>query len=573
MTRRNGLLILGVLAGSLLLVVVGLGILFSADGVPDHAVLRLTLRDTFPETGGNGFLDRLLGWRTPTVLDVVTALDAASDDGRVPAVLLRVPGRVCCGLERFQEARQAIHRYQAAGGHVTAVLEGGWLPEYYLASAADEVILLPGQSLDLTGLVMMVPFLRGTLDLVGVTPQFETTGEHKDAPQIYTDREMRPSMRAELARLMNALRDEIVAGVAADRGLEPGAVQAWIDRGTLGGAAAVDAGLVDAVAHADEARDRLEKSAGTSLTDLDLFDYLGSLRPGWFARPHRIGLVYLSGVILPGESSDSEWYDKVAGADTLTRALEAVRDDDDIAAVVLRIDSPGGSSAASEKIWRAVTRTRQAKPVIVSVGNYAASGGYYVAVGASDLVALPMSLTGSIGVYAGKFSMTRLYDWLGLRWGIVKGSENADLYLDVEPWTDDQLSIVRDQVGRIFDRFQDVVSTGRGIDRETLAPLATGQVWTGNDAVRLSLVDRIGGLHEAIALARERAGLPPDPRVHVQIFPRPRGLLARFSGSSGVGALGPRTALSARDVRQLLILDRLSRAGVMAYWPVRLDAR
>ena len=570
MTSKNWLLIAVVLAGSLLLVGAGIGLMLSAGGIPDRSVLLLDLHEELPEKAGSSVIDRLLGWRQATVFDVVRALDAASSDERVPAVLLRLSGPVCCALERFQEVRQALLRYREAGGHVAVMLERGSITEYYVASAADEIYLLPGGSLDLAGLVMLVPFLRDTLDTIGITAQFETSGEHKDSPQVYTEREMTPAMRANLQRILDGLHSEIRRAMAAERGLSVDVMQELMDRGSLTGSAAAEAGLVDGLAHADEVRERLDKAAGGHLEDLTLFDYLDALGPGWFARERRIALVHASGIILHGETVDSEWYGQVAGTVTLSRALREAREDDDVEAVILRIDSPGGSASASEVIWREVRRTRDVKPVIVTVGNYAASGGFYIAMGGDVVIALPTSITGSIGVYAGKFSFSELYDWLGVNWGLVKSAENADLFLDVEPWSDAQRAIIREQVMEIHGRFRQVVAEGRGMELQELDPLATGRAWTGGEALRLGLVDRLGGLHEAIQVARERAGLPADARVRVEIYPRPKGWMSGLAGGRARHGVSRGPVRMQSALREVALRERLAREGVTTYWPARL---
>ena len=574
MTRKNWILIGAVLGASLLLVAVGLGLLFSSEGIPERGVLTLELSDELVEKTSPNILDRFFGGRQPTVLDVVTALDAAGHDERVPAVFLRVSGHPYRGLARAQEVRQAVHRYREAGGRVAVMLESGWLPEYYVASAADEVYLLPGGHLDLTGLVMVVPFLRGTLDTIGITPQFETSGEHKDTPEVYTEREMSPAMRENLERILDDLHGGLLGVLAEERSLSPEAVQALLDRGTLTASAALEAGLVDGIAHADEVRDRLEEMTGGALERLTLFDYLDSLEPGWFARDEHVALVYATGVIVHGESVDSEWYGQVVGTDSLSRTLRQVREDDEVKAVILRIDSPGGSASASEVIWREVRRTREEKPVIVSIGDYAASGGFYIAMGGGPVIAQPMSITGSIGVFSGKFALQGLYEWLGLSWGVVKRAENADLFLDFEPWTDEQRVIIHDQLVEIHARFREVVGENRGMEADVLSGLTTGRAWTGAEALRLSLVDRIGGLREAIDLARESGGLPAGLPVRVEVYPRPGGWLSSIAGGRAMAPMAspPQSPLG-EALREAAIWEMLARERMAAYWPARVAVR
>ncbi|MFQ5668924.1 MAG: signal peptide peptidase SppA [Acidobacteriota bacterium] len=571
-SRQNRLLILSILGISVLLLAGGLATLFLADRVPSRSVLKIRLADSLPERHTTGPLGRFLGWRETTVLDLVRVLDAAREDSRVRAVTIEIAGAEC-GPARAQEVRQAIHRFRSSGKYVGALLEWGSLVDFYLASAADDVFLLPGGTLDMAGLAIMVPFARGALDHLGVIPQFEIAGEEKDAPDVYMRHEMSPIMRRSLERLLDGLLSQILDGLAADRGLDRDKLEAMVDSGFLTAPEAVERRLADGILHEDKLAERARERTGEDLEELQLADYLGGLAPSWFSRPPKIALVYATGTLVSGESDQSQWLGELSGSESLARAFRTIREDDRIKAVVLRIDSPGGSSTASEMIWREVVLTGGEKPVVVSMGDTAASGGYFIAAGADQVLAQPTTITGSVGVFAGKFAMRGFYDWIGINWGVVKRGRNADMLMDLDPWTEEQRRLMRNGILAIHQRFQEVVATGRHLDPGTVKGLATGRIFSGEEAVRLGLADALGGLREALQAARSRAGLAPGEPIAVELFPRPEGLLAGLLSGASMTS-GPLPPVPASEVlRQVMLWRRLGEERYSFYFPYRLRPR
>ncbi len=569
--RANRLVILGILAVSLLLVVAGVALVLLPDRLPDQVLLQLRMGpESLPEQRSRSLLSRLLGGEEPTVLEVVRGLDAAASDPRVKGLTLRLSG-VRCGLGRAQEVRQALARFRASGKPVVALMEKDGLLDYYVAAAADEVAMLPGGSLNFTGLVFAVPFARETLDRVGIHPDFERTGEEKDSPEPYTRRDMSEAMRRNLERLMDQFSGEMLGDVAADRGLAVADLESLLPEGFLTAAGAVEAGLVDHIIHADQVRARaVERLGAGDLEDLGLSDYLGHLRHGWFARPPRVAVVHASGPLILGESAENEWYGHLSGSDTLAGALRAAREDEGIEAVIVRVDSPGGWAAASEVVWREARHTAEAKPLVVSMGDYGASGGYYIAAAADEILADGSTITGSLGVFSGKFAMGGLYRWMGLNWELIKSGENADMFLDLEPWTDDQRRMVQAELAGIYERFLEVVAEGRGMEPDRVRELATGRIFSGNEAVEVGLADAVGGLHEALEAARRRAGLEPGAALRVEEFPRPAGWLAGLLGGGRVASPPPGAFTEA--LGEAARWQALAGQQPLAYEPARLRA-
>jgi protease-4 len=567
--RGGRLVILSILAASLLLMAAGLFLVMRPRRIPEWSLLQVRLSDSLPEEPSRGVLGRFLGWREITIFDLVQALDAAGGEERVRAVTLRLSG-LDCGLSRAQEIRLALTRLREKGTPVTALLEKGGTTDYYVATAADEVYLLPGGSLDVTGLVLDMPLARGTLDRLGITPDFVTIGEYKGTPEVYTRSEMSPSMRENLEAVAESLFSRLVSDMARRRGLTPERFREIVDEGFLSAEAAVDLGLVDGLLHADVLRERAVERVGEELEDLTVTELLRSRRPGWLARPPRLALVYVTGVLVTGESVDNEWAGDMTGSETITRVLREVREDEGIEAVILRLDTPGGSAAAAETVWRAVEVTAREKPVIVSMGDYAASGGYYIAAAGDELLAQPSTITGSLGVFSGKFAMNGLYDWVGLNWGLVKRGRNADMFLDLQPWTDEQRELIRRQLEGIYGRFVEVVAGGREMTTDEVLSVADGRIYSGEQALELGLVDRLGGLREAIEAARSRAGLPPGARVRVDVHPRPAGWLASLTGAATRGG-APEAGPLTDALREAAVWETLTQERVALYCPYRLS--
>lgn len=500
--------------------------------VPDPAVLTLDLGDGLIETRPSDPLSRFTLGSALVLREVVRALDEAGADPRVKGLFLRV-GRGEIGLAQAQELRAAIAAFRDEGKFVVAFAEslgeaGDGTLHYYLASVADRVWLQPSGEVGATGLSLESPFLREALEEIGVRPRLGQREAYKGAMNTFTDEELPAPQRENLQRLLDSSLAGVVAEIAASRDLAPERVEALVDAAPHDAAAAQQAGLIDRLGYFDEAEaDALAaawpEQSGDEPTLLATRDYAArddAPEPSGAV----IALIYGLGPIVLGDGeSDPSFGSLTMGSEDMVRALRDAREDPEVEAIVLRIDSPGGSYVASDAIWAAIRRARALDiPVVVSMGNVAASGGYFLAAPATRIVAQPGTITGSIGVVGGKFVLRELWDRLGVNWDGVKAGDNADMWSFNRDFTAEEWSKVQAMLDRTYDDFLDKVAEGRGLSATETREAAQGKVWSGRDAQAAGLVDALGGLQTAVALARESAGLPADAAVQLRLFPEER---------------------------------------------------
>jgi protease-4 len=494
---------------------------------------------------------------------VVAALDKAAADSSVKGALLRVGFLGGAGWGRVQELRDALIRFRDSGKPVDAHLVYAGNREYYLASAGTRIVALPSAILDVSGLAAEVSFYEKTLEKVGVEAQFEGEGRYKNAPNQYTESGFTAPHREQIEALLDSLFAQYVEGIASGRGRSATEVRDWIDAGPWDAQAALEAGLVDELLYEDE----LEERAGSRVG-------LGRFAAGsggiGFGGPSRVALVYAVGEILPGESQ-SGFFGSVAGSDTIVGALEEAAGDGRYAGILMRVDSPGGFGPAADQIWRAVGQARKKKPVVVSMGDAAASGGYYVAMGADAIVAQPGTITGSIGVFSGKFSLRGFYDRIGLTKEIIERGEHAAIYSDYRPWTAEERRRIRAMNAAFYQDFVTKAAEGRGMSFDELDAVAQGRVWTGSEAHELGLVDHLGGYATALRVLREKAGLAADAELRLEVLPEPKGLLETLFGGTEPAVLArslPAEVLAALRWRRVV-----SAGGPIARLPFDLAIR
>lgn len=526
-----------------------------------------------------------LAYRKTSLRDVLDGLRRAGSDPRVRGLVAKVGGPRT-GLARAQELRDAVVAFRHAGKPAVAWAEtlgeyGPGTVAYYLASAFDEVWLQPSGHLGLTGVAVEVPFLRDALAKAGITPEIGKRQEYKNFPNTFLERGFTPAHREATARLVASAADQIVGGVAEGRRLPTDRVRALVDRGPLLAPEAVEAGLVDRLAYRDEVHDEARRRLGADVR----LQYVGRYRraaaggvAGRLARRPKdsIALVYATGAIRLGRSGRSPLTGTAAGSDTVAAALRSAARADDVKAIVFRVDSPGGSYVAADTIWRQVVLARRAgKPVVVSMGNVAGSGGYFVSMGADVIVAEPGTLTGSIGVFAGKQVLSGLLDKLGVGRDSVAEGEHALMFSIQRGFSEGEWERLNRWLDFVYDDFTAKVAEGRRLSPEQVDEVARGRVWTGADARERGLVDELGGLERAVELARERAGLPAERRAEIRAYPavtlverlRPAessedpaaaaatlrreawGPLASLAARAGLPAVGPLTMPFAWDLR------------------------
>lgn len=514
-------------------------------------------------------LATLLHRRRARLLKVVEAIDRASQDGRVEGLVARIGGGRM-GLATAEELRQAVARFRKSGKKTVAWGDtfGEWNSanaSYYVASAFEKIYLQPSGDVGLTGLAYMTPFVKGTLDKLGVTPEMGQRYEYKNAVNSLTQTAFTGPHREALEALMQSQFDQMVKDIAQSRHLEPAALRTSIDRGPMLGREAVDAGLVDGLKYRDQVYDEIDGGDRSAVHFRSPTTYLRGAG-GLYNRGTKVALIYGVGEIHRGENSVDALTGEVSmGSETVARAFRDAIDDAAVKAILFRVNSPGGSYVASDTVWREVQRARaKGKPVVVSMGDLAASGGYFVAVGADRIVAQPGTITGSIGVFGGKLVTQGLWNKLGVTFDEVHTSDDALMWSSQRPYTPEQWQRVQDSLDRIYADFTTKVAQGRKLRLDRVKEIARGRVWSGDDALRLKLVDALGGYDTALAQIRELLKLSPEAPLRVRLLPRPesplQALLDRISGDSDSAAAdGLRQVLEA--VRPLARLAR--RVGLL----------
>ncbi|HYH17318.1 MAG TPA: signal peptide peptidase SppA [Azospirillum sp.] len=509
--------------------------------LPERIVLELDLDQPLADSPSPGSLSALFGHEA-TLRDMLDTLERARTDRRVRGLVARVGGHEM-GFAQAQDLRAAIERFRATGRFAIAFSEGfgeggSGNRSYYLASAFDEVWLQPLGMVSLTGLAAEVPFARDALDWLGLQPQVQQREEYKSFAETFTQRDFSPAHREEMEALLADLTQQIVDGVARGRRLDAGAVRALVDQAPLLEQEALQARLVDRIGYRDEAHAEGERRAGGAET-VDALEYLDIAGPPNDDGP-TVALVTVAGTISRGESGGGGPVGELtAGSDSVVEALNDAIDDDDVRAILLRIDTGGGSVTASEAIRRAVVRAREAgKPVIASMGDMAASGGYWIAMNTDRIVAAPGTITGSIGVIAGKMSAGALSEKLGVRWGVIEEGKNAGMWSLTRPFDEAEMARLSAVADASYAAFLTQVGAARKLPPDKVRAAARGRAWTGNQALALGLVDELGDQETALARTRQAIGLAPDAPVTLTPFPAPKSTLEEVMDlASGKGDL------------------------------------
>jgi len=507
--------------------------------VPEESVLVMRPGGELVEVVPDDVVGQVLGGETATVRGFIESLQKARRDPRITAVLLLPSTLDLPFWGKVQELRDAIVDFRRSGKSVVAFLEYGGDREYYLGSAADRVFLLPTSPLDLTGIASYEVFLRGALDKLGAYPDFVHVGAYKTAVNQFTEKGFTPEHREMTESLNRDLYEQLVRGIAEARKKTPDEVRRLLDEGPFTPEAARQAGLVDELAYLDQLDDRVAalKLNEQSRERIEEEDYRRvSLRSLGVGGSSRIAVLYASGVIASGSSTQDTVNGAVVGSDTMVEQLELIRDDDSIKAIVLRVDSPGGSSVASDVIWRELSITRDQKPsrpLIASMSDLAASGGYYISMPAQVIVAQPGTLTGSIGIFGGKVAIGDTLEKVGITTAVVQSGRNATLGSPFEPFTVEQREKLMTYMQSFYDGFVRKAAASRHRTPEQIHAVAQGRVWTGRQAREQGLVDELGGLDRAVAIAKERAGIPADEQVQLVTFPPRRTLFEAISDQLG----------------------------------------
>jgi protease-4 len=511
---------------------------------PSDSVLKVAIKGDIPEQAPEGTIEKLFGGKVPSVRDFVEAILRARDDDRINGLLVTVD-RSSLGFGTAQELRDAILEFRESGKWTVAYLEtagefSAGNKAYYIATACESIWLSPPGDINLTGIRFEVPFLRGTLDKLGVVPDFDHIGKYKNAKNFYTDRSMTDAHRESMEVIAESFYDQLKSGIAEGRGMTDEEVAKLIDRGPFTGPKALEVALVDELGYWDELdTDLRERNRG----ELPLLDVGAYLKTGRFYDGHvKVALIYGIGALTRGRSDqDSLYGSPTMGSDTITAAVREAREDDSIDAVVLRVDSPGGSYISSDVILREIRKTGEVKPVVVSMADVAASGGYFISLGADSIIAEPGTLTASIGVVAGKFITEGFWEKLGITSDAVQRGRHATFYSSKSGYTPEERIIFQDWLDRIYADFVGKVAESRERSFEEIDEIAQGRVWTGEDALRLGLVDELGGLSLAIQRAVELTEAESGARARLVVLPHRKGWVTEMLE----GAVATRARLEA----------------------------
>lgn len=582
----------------LLLIVAVIGIIYAAKTmgrpeVADNSVLVLNISGDLPDYVAEEPLAKAFGIsQKQSFTSLLTQMRKAKADKRIGAVLLDI-NFPAIGWGKAFELREAIADLKASGKPVYAYLEIGTNREYYIATAADKIYLPPSGDIYINGFAAEAMFYKGSLDKLGIEADVIQIGpKYKNAPDRYTRKEMSDGQR----EVINAVLDEYFArfttAIAESRKKSSEDVAALIDAAPYNANQAKALGLIDDALYREQVDEtlksvlgykegaKLRTVTGGAYRDIPS-DSLG-LNNG-----EKVAVIYASGAINVGKSSNGAFNGEMVGSDTLVEAINDAAEDKSIKAIVMRVDSPGGSALASDLIWHAIEKAKEKKPFVVSMSDVAASGGYYIACNADKIIAEPSTITGSIGVFMGKPVVKGLYDWLGVTNEYVMRGKNAGLFRETEKWTPAEREKMVQQTNTIYyDNFVPKVSKGRGKSAEEVNTLGQGRVWTGTQAKERGLVDDFGGLEKAISVAKELAKLPEDKDVKRVVLPEPKPFLETLFGndnsseSSDAESQQTQAALLESlpaDVRRAFryasLLDQMQRGEGMLLLPFDLEIK
>lgn len=562
---------------------------------------HIDLKGNYPEGAP---MPGLFGELTETLDSAIARLDRAAADPKVGGVLLHVNGPTI-GWSKMHAFRQAIARLQAKGKKVHAYLEGADNMDFLLATACDEVSMPEPGTLMIVGIRAEVTFYKKLFDLLGVKADMLRVGEFKSAAETYTRTEMSPEFRLEMEEILDDFYQQLITTIAQSRKLTPEKVKAAIDAGPLTAASAKELGLIDRVAYADEVEAgirranegktvKFDKKYGKKKADTDFSGLAGMIKmmemltgteqPKRKNSNPKLAILYASGMITSGKNStDFLSGESTMGSDTMIKAIREANQDSTVKAIVLRVDSPGGSALASDLMWHELELVQ--KPFVVSMGDVAGSGGYYIAMGADRIFADPCTITGSIGVVGGKIALGGLFAKVGVTTDVISRGKNSGVLSSTAAFSDSEREAMQKLLNDVYEQFTSKAAKGRKMDKDKLEKLARGRVYTGNAALKLGLVDELGSLDDAIAAAEKLAGIKPEDKLERLKLPKPtsplESLLGPLDSSGDTKLADPNVRRVLRSIspeleanfQALHLLRSMSRERVMAVMPFRLMVR
>lgn len=479
--------------------------------------------------------------RAKTLQQLRREIQHYADDPRVDGLLINFQNPEL-GMAQAQQLRRSLEDFKASGKKLIAYSEAYSQRDYYLATVCDEIYLLPVGGLDLRGLAAVMGYWKGTLDKLGIGVQVVRVRDYKTAANPFIFEET-PEAEAQMINwLLDDIYDNICAKIGAGRNWTVEEVKAKIDAGPYTAKWALEAGLVDSLKYYDEITKKLEDQEFAIVGENSYWDR-GDYEEEWpDVRTPKVAVIYAEGAILSGESGQSLFGGAFMGSETIAQAIRKAREDHSIDAIILRVDSPGGSGLASDVIYREVRRTtedkKNRKPIIVSMGNVAGSGGYYISCAADTIIAEESTITGSIGVIAMKPNLQGLHQKIRYNTHTFKRGEHSDAFSMSRPLSDDEMQMLRSAIEEFYSDFITKVAQGRGLDKAAVDSVAEGRVWTGRQAKDRGLVDLIGGMDLAFEVVRARLGVEAGAALDLENFPKPHGFFASLA--NGVAQIGHR---------------------------------
>lgn len=558
--------------------------------VKDNSVLMLSIAGSLPDYVAEQPLAKAFGIKqSQSFTSLLTQLRKAKVDNRISAVLLDInfPG---IGWGKADEFRDAIKEFRTSGKPVYAYMEIGTNREYYLATAADKIYLPPSGDIYINGFAAEAMFYKGSLDKLGIEADVIQIGpKYKNAPDQYIKKEMGDGQREVLNAVLDEYFSRFTTAISESRKKSVDDVKALIDGAPYNAVKAKSLGLIDDAIYRDQVDDALKATLGYKEGDK-----LRTISGGQYREipsdslglntGEKVAVIYASGAINIGHSSNGPLNGEMVGSDTIVDAINDAAEDNAIKAIVLRVDSPGGSALASDMMWHAIENAKAKKPVVVSMADVAASGGYYIACNANKIVAEPATITGSIGMFLGKPVVKGFYDWLGVSNEYVMRGKNAGIFRETEKFTPDERAKMTEQANVVYyDNFVPKVAAGRKKTTEEVNAIGQGRVWTGTQAKANGLIDEFGGLEKAISIAKELANLPTDKEVKRVVFPEPRPFFETLFGNDSSSETKEQQAQAAllesmpadvrRAFRYAALFDQMQRGQAMLMMPYELEIK
>jgi protease-4 len=507
-------------------ILVGTGLIYllsQPQSLKRGSVIEVTIPSVLNELPAQDPISEIFAGSSTNLWELRQVFESAASDDRISAVYLEIYPQFSAWAQ-IEELREQIASFRNSGKKVYVFLavDIASEKELYLSTASDYVALNPTSGLLINGLMAEVVFMKRTMDKLGVRPQFIQLKEYKSA-ETYSRQELTPAVRGMLESILKELQERFVATIAKDRNILEVNLSQLMDQGLVNGQTALEENLVDELAYRQQVREKIRTECDQDRYNaVSAEDYLEASTGYSFSGEAHVAVVGAVGTIVSGRS---ESFAGLIGASTVTGQLRRLRENKSIDGVILRVDSPGGSAVGSDMVWREIGLLEEAgKPVVVTMSGVAASGGYYISMGASSIVSQPSTITGSIGVIFGKFDISGLYEWLGMDVEQIKLAPNADLFSQYSSLTPEQEEQVKAWVTEVYDTFVQKASKGRQMDYSEMEPKAQGRIYTGAQAMENGLVDQLGGMEVAINEMKTALGLESGAEISLELYPKPKTL-------------------------------------------------